>query len=173
MLPHRCLLVDECLHSNLLVLCGKGGIENLPLQLEPLCERRLETRIHQSLKKERDQNVTYAANMGCDMWGEWAGERACLCHRGRRLRHLRDSVRGGDGVFKKVCISDDPRDETTRARLLRTDEISREHKLHRAALADRPRETLRAAETWHRAEFDLRLSEFGALGGEDEVACHR
>ena len=47
-----------------------------------------------------------------------------------------------------------------------------EDEVHGLGLADRVGEPLRAADAGNDAELDLRLAEFGVVGGDDEIALH-
>ena len=47
-----------------------------------------------------------------------------------------------------------------------------EDEVHGLGLADRVRQPLRAADAGNDAELDLRLAEFGIVGGDDEIALH-
>src|SRR4051812_6842102 len=57
--------------------------------------------------------------------------------------------------------------------LVRADRVAEQVQLERLALADEPRQTLRAAEARDDPEVDLRLAEGGRLGRDAEVARHR
>ena len=56
---------------------------------------------------------------------------------------------------------------------LRADHLPGKNELERAALADQPRQTLRAATARNKSELDFRLAEFRGLHSDPDGAGHR
>ena len=92
-------------------------------------------------------------------------------HRGQRQR----GDRGGDlqRLLDQLFRRHHPRDETRALGLGRVHHAAGEAQIHRLGFADEAGEPLGAAGAGNDAELDFRLAEFGAVGGEDEVAHHR
>jgi hypothetical protein len=86
-------------------------------------------------------------------------ERRCLSH---------DS----GAVSVSLTPSDDAAGHAPRGSLLRAPHAAREHKLHRAGLAHRTREPLRAATASDRADVHLGLAELG-VGRREKYVCHQ
>jgi hypothetical protein len=97
-----------------------------------------------------------------------------LGHLHRDLALARDDLRHRDGLVDDVDVGlDDARDDAPALRLLRGELPAGEHELHRAALADRMQQALRAAAAGDRADVDLGLAELGARRREDDVRRER
>ncbi len=79
----------------------------------------------------------------------------------------------GDRLVEQLLRRNDPGDEAHPLRLVGVDHPAGEDHVHRLRLADEPRQPLRRAGARQDADRDLRLTETGRLGGEDEVAHQR
>src|SRR5712671_2308990 len=77
-----------------------------------------------------------------------------------------------DSSAVSLSLSDDAARHAPRSGLLRAPNAAREHKLHRAGLAQRTREPLRAAAAGDRADVHLGLAELG-VGRREEYVGHQ
>ena len=75
-------------------------------------------------------------------------------------------------VSLAISPSDDAAGHAPRSGLLQAPHAAREHKLHRAGLAHRTCEPLRAATASDRADVHLGLAELG-VGRREEYVCHQ
>nr|POF14306.1 hypothetical protein CFP56_03330 [Quercus suber] len=144
MLPLRLLLVRECAHADLLILAAKKAVENSSFKLHSLSDPQILTLVH-DLFARLDRYPAVASN------GLGGGQRSLHALLGRRK---------------------DPRRQPPVIRVLPAEVLAGEDQLHRAALADRAGQTLRAPGAGDDAQLDLRLAEVGFRRAVEDVAHH-
>ena len=113
------------------------------------------------------------APLEADALGKRRLERAVdrlLRRQHRRQRHGGDGVGDFERLLDQILQRHDARDEPRALGFLGIHHAPGEDEVHRLRLADRMREPLRAADAGNDAELDFRLSEFGVIGGDDEIA---
>nr|POE74298.1 hypothetical protein CFP56_70773 [Quercus suber] len=144
MLPLRLLLVRKSLHTNLLILAAKQAVENPSLIFHPFPDAQVLALVHHLFARlDRDSAVA----------------RNGLCRRER-------------GLYTLLGRREHPRRKSPIIRILSAEVLSRENQLHRTALADRTRQTLRATRARDDAQLDLRLAEVGFRRAVEDVAHH-
>src|SRR4029077_17054021 len=131
-------------HTLLLPFRREGGLEQKTLMAHPLRKWRLERPIDRSL-----------GHLHC--WRVVAGNR----------------MRGFQRNLQKVGVRYDARNETESLRLGRSDGTAGKDEIHRKRFSDRMRQPLRPPHTGQDTELDLRLTELGVLGRNNEIAEHR
>src|SRR6185437_16822452 len=87
-------------------------------------------------------------------------------------RQRRDALGDLERVRQYIAVGYHLRQQTQAVRLARGQQLAGQQPSHGCELARRARETLRPAGAGHDAELDFRLSELGALPGDDDVAVH-
>src|SRR4051812_18807320 len=110
--------------------------------------------------------------LGLETLAELAGRRHRLDLLDRDRRLLRELARPRERGVEQLVVRHHGVDEPEPLGLIRADRVAEQVQLERLALADEPRQALRAAEARDDPEVYLRLAERRRLRGDAEVACH-
>ena len=127
-------------------------VEQTSLKVQPLCQRSLVryTPSERDCQKRRSKHGPPQPRSDPGLRLTGVDRLLARLHRDGAL--LGDRARDLDGLCDDVAL-DDARDESPVGRLLCADGLARQDELHRARLADRLRQTLRAAGAGDDAEL--------------------
>jgi hypothetical protein len=98
---------------------------------------------------------------------------AFLDHHCNRQRLLGNQCRDFQRFFQQLISRNNPRHNPATLRFHRIDQSTAEAHFHGLGLAHRAGQALGAAHARQYAEVDFRLTEFGVVAGQDEVAHQR
>src|SRR5436190_1474549 len=137
-------LLDECGHAFLLVAGREQRMKYSPLKADTFGLRRFEGAIDRLFGGQH-----------------------------RWQRHRRNGRGDFYGFVEQILQRHDARHETGAFGFLRVHHAPGQDQIHGFGLAHGVGETLRAADPGNDPKLDFRLTEFGIVGGDDEIALHR